>query len=49
MKHLASQDDAEVKLFENSGMFKTPIVRNGKNATVGYTPEIWGGWIKEIK
>jgi len=49
MSHLASQDDAEKKLFENPGMFITPIVRNGKNATVGYKPEIWGDWIKEMK
>ena len=49
MKHLASQDDAEAKLLENPGIFKTPIVRNGKSATVGYKPEIWGGWIKELK
>ena len=47
--HLASQDDAEEKLLENPGMFKTPIVRDGKLATVGYNPEIWGAWIKEIK
>jgi len=49
MKHLASQDDAEERLLENPCMFKTPIVRNGKSATVGYTPEIWGGWIKDTK
>ena len=49
MKHLASQDDAEIKLLENPGMFKTPIVRNGKNATVGFAPEIWNGWVKETK
>jgi len=47
MSHLASQDDAEERLLENPGMFKTPIVRNGKMATVGYKPDIWGGWIKE--
>ena len=47
--HLADQDDAEERLLENPGMFKTPIVRNGKNATVGYKPEVWGIWIKEIK
>ena len=31
----------EDKLFENQQLFKTPIVRNGKKATVGYQPEIW--------
>ena len=47
MSHLASQEDAEERLLSNPGMFKTPIVRNGKAATVGYKPEVWGGWIKE--
>jgi hypothetical protein len=23
---------------------KTPIVRNGKQATVGFCPEIWSTW-----
>ena len=45
MDHLASQEDAEERLLTNPGMFKTPIVRNGKMATVGYKPEIWSGWI----
>ena len=34
----------EDKLFENQQLFKTPIVRNGKKATVGYQPEIWKKW-----
>ncbi len=25
-------------------LFKTPIVRNGSKVTVGYCPEVWGGW-----
>ena len=25
-------------------LFKTPIVRNGARATVGYCPEVWQGW-----
>ena len=32
------------KLFENQQLFKTPIVRNGRKATVGYQPEIWKDW-----
>jgi len=44
IKYLASQDDAEKRLLENPGMFRTPIVRNGKKATVGYQPEVWGEW-----
>ena len=27
-------------------LFKMPIVRNGKLATVGYQPEIWKEWLK---
>ena len=37
-------DDIEERLLDNPGMFKTPIVRNGKQATVGYQPEVWEGW-----
>ncbi|MCL2361997.1 MAG: ArsC family transcriptional regulator [Defluviitaleaceae bacterium] len=44
--HLASQSDVEERLQDNPGMFKTPIVRNGKKATVGLKPEIWGEWIE---
>ena len=35
---------AEDKLFENPKLFRTPIVRNGKEATVGYCPEVWEQW-----
>lgn len=40
-------DDAHVKedkLFDDPDLLKTPIVRNGKQATVGYCPEIWETW-----
>ena len=37
----------EDKLFENPQLFKTPIVRNGRKATVGYQPEIWKDWEKK--
>ena len=35
---------AEEKLFENPQLFNTPIVRNGREVTVGYRPEIWEKW-----
>jgi len=44
IQYLASQADVEERLMENPGMFKTPIVRNGKKATVGYQPEVWTEW-----
>ncbi|MDF2541426.1 MAG: ArsC family transcriptional regulator [Herbinix sp.] len=39
-----SEEDKEAKLLENPKLFRTPIVRNGKKATVGYQPEIWKTW-----
>ena len=34
----------EDKLVENQQLFKTPIVRNGRQATVGYQPDVWKSW-----
>ena len=34
----------EDKLFENQQLFLTPIVRNGRKATVGYQPDVWKTW-----
>ncbi len=36
-----STTDKEEKIFENQQILKTPIVRNGKQATVGFQPELW--------
>ena len=38
--------DIETELLEESLLLKTPIVRNGRLATVGYKPEVWKEWIK---
>lgn len=35
---------AEEKLLENPWLFRTPIVRNGRQATVGYCPDVWKTW-----
>ena len=32
------------KVLENQAVLKQPIVRNGKQATVGYRPEVWKEW-----
>ena len=37
-------EDKFDKVLENQQVLKTPIVRNGKQATVGYQPEIWKTW-----
>lgn len=31
-------------LLEHPKLMVTPVVRNGKQATVGYAPEIWATW-----
>ena len=43
IKYLADSDK-EAKILENQQVLKTPIVRNGKEATVGYMPDIWKYW-----
>lgn len=42
--YLASEANMEEKLLEYPSLFKTPIVRNGKQATVGFRPEVWETW-----
>lgn len=44
IEYLATKETKEEKLLENQSAFKTPIVRNGKQVTVGYKPEIWKDW-----
>ena len=44
IRYLAYESDREEKLLENPKAFKTPIVRNGRQATVGYCPEVWKTW-----
>ena len=44
LKYLSRDSDKIEKLLENPKLLKTPIVRNGKIATVGYKPEVWKNW-----
>ena len=44
MKYMDEQRAKEDKVFDAPELMKTPIVRNGKYATVGYCPEIWATW-----
>lgn len=44
LKYLAGNEAKLEKLFETPYLIKTPIVRNGKQATVGYCPEVWKNW-----
>ena len=34
----------EDQVFDRPELMKAPIVRNGKQATVGYAPEVWETW-----
>ncbi len=42
--YLASDEARLDKLYEIPELLRTPIVRNGKQATVGYCPEVWETW-----
>ena len=44
MKYMEDKTAKEDKLFDYPELMKTPIVRNGKQATVGYCPEVWETW-----
>lgn len=43
IQYIAAEDRDE-KVLENQKVLKTPIVRNGKKATVGFQPEVWKTW-----
>ena len=44
LNYLAYNADKVEKLLDNPKLLKTPIVRNGRQATVGCCPEIWETW-----
>ena len=43
VKYLVEADRLD-KVFENQQIIKTPVVRNGRQATVGYQPDVWKSW-----
>jgi arsenate reductase (glutaredoxin) len=36
--------DIEEEILKDSMLLKTPIVRNGREATIGYQPDLWKEW-----
>lgn len=44
MRYMEDSRAKEDHVFENPVLMKTPVVRNGKQATAGYCPEIWTQW-----
>ena len=43
IKNIADEDKL-ITILENQQVIKTPIVRNGKQSTLGYKPEVWKTW-----
>lgn len=43
LAHLAPEQRFD-KLLENQHVLAEPVVRNGRQATVGYAPDVWKGW-----
>lgn len=45
LNNIRSAEIKEEILLKDQSLIITPIVRNGKKATVGYQPDIWQEWI----
>ena len=43
IKYIANEDKLE-KVLENPQVIKTPVVRNGKQSTLGYQTDVWKKW-----
>lgn len=43
IKYISDSQKTE-KILENQHIIKTPVVRNGNQATVGYCPDVWKEW-----
>ena len=44
LRYLARADDKLERILEDPTLLKTPVVRNGKQATAGYCPDVWKNW-----
>ena len=44
MRYMDDKNAKEDKVFNTPKLMKCPIVRNGRQATVGYCPEVWQTW-----
>ena len=43
IKYISTEDRMQ-KVLENQSVLKQPVVRNGRQATVGYQPDVWKTW-----
>ena len=44
MRYMDDTRAKEDKVFDDPSLMKTPIIRNGKTATVGFCPDVWATW-----
>lgn len=44
MKYMDNTVAKEDKVFDHPELMRTPIVRCGRQVTVGYCPEVWETW-----
>lgn len=44
MRYMEDRVAKEDKVFDDPSLMKAPIVRNGKQVTVGYCPDVWATW-----
>ncbi|MBQ3090407.1 MAG: ArsC family transcriptional regulator [Oscillospiraceae bacterium] len=44
LSYLALESQKLEHLLDDPSLLRTPIVRNGRQATVGYQPEVWKSW-----
>lgn len=44
MDRIVSSEVRQEILLNNPVLYRTPIVRSGKQATVGYVPDVWKTW-----
>lgn len=44
LKYISTGETKEEMLFNNPKLLVSPIVRNGKQATIGFKPEVWKDW-----
>ncbi len=44
LRYTSGAERQKEELLKDPRLMRTPVVRNGRQATVGYRPEVWGTW-----
>ena len=44
MKYMEDKVAKEDKVFDDPSLMRTPIVRNGKQVTLEFCPDVWSTW-----